>query len=230
MTGTRVGPGRPPGPGKAFYPMFVDLDGRRCLVVGGGGIATDKVGKLVDHGAVVRLVSPELTPELAGMVASGAVAEHHARPYRTEDLEGCLLVIAATNLDPINRLVWQEAEAHGILCNVVDAPSLCSFIVPSVVRRGELAIAVSTGGASPVVAAHVRRQLEEAYGPEWEALIALLRDARHELKARHPDMPGRRAAVRRLMETDVLRRLAEGDLDGARELAARALDIEGALA
>jgi precorrin-2 dehydrogenase / sirohydrochlorin ferrochelatase len=222
---TRVAPSRPPGPGKVFYPMFVDIEGRRCLVVGGGPVATEKVEKLIDHGASVRLVAPETTPELAAMIASGAVAEHREGAYRPGDLDGCFLVIAATNLDAINRMVWQDAEARGLLCNVVDVPPLCNFIVPSIVRRGELALAVSTGGASPVVAKHIRRDLEEAYGPEWEALVDLLRDLRDELKSRYPDMPSRRDAVERLMETDVVRRLADGDDDGARELAHRVLDI-----
>jgi precorrin-2 dehydrogenase/sirohydrochlorin ferrochelatase len=205
--------------------MFVDIEGRRCLVVGGGPVATEKVEKLLDHGAVVRLVSPEITPELAAMVASGAIAEHHARPYRPEDLEACFLVIAATNLDAINRMVWQDAEAMNLLCNVVDVPPLCNFIVPSIVRRGELALAISTGGASPVIAKHIRRELEAAYGPEWEALVSLLRDLRDELKERYLDMPSRRDAVERLMETDVVQRLAEGDEAGARELAHRVLDV-----
>ena len=225
MSGNRVGPSREPGPGKVFYPMFVDIEGRRCLVVGGGPVATEKVEKLLDHGAVVRLVSPEITPELAAMVASGAIAEHHARPYRPEDLEACFLVIAATNLDAINRMVWQDAEAMNLLCNVVDVPPLCNFIVPSIVRRGELALAISTGGASPVIAKHIRRELEAAYGPEWEALVSLLRDLRDELKERYLDMPSRRDAVERLMETDVVQRLAEGDEAGARELAHRVLDV-----
>jgi precorrin-2 dehydrogenase / sirohydrochlorin ferrochelatase len=222
---TRVAPSRPPGPGKVFYPMFVDIEGRRCLVVGGGPVATEKVEKLIDHGASVRLVAPETTPELAAMIASGAVAEHRQGAYRPGDLDGCFLVIAATNLDAINRMVWQDAEARGLLCNVVDVPPLCNFIVPSIVRRGELALAISTGGASPVVAKHIRRDLEEAYGPEWEALVDLLREVRDELKSRYPDMPSRRDAVERLMETDVVRRLADGDDDGARELAHRVLDI-----
>ncbi len=225
MSGNRVAPSRPPGPGKVFYPMFVDLEGRRCLVVGGGPVATEKVEKLLLHGAVIRLVTPETTGELAAMVSSGEVAEHRRRAYRPEDLEGCFLVIAATNLDAINRMIWQDAEALNLLCNVVDVPPLCNFIVPSIVRRGELALAVSTGGASPVVAKHIRRELEEAYGPEWEALVELLRDVRDELKVRYPDMPSRRDAVERLMETDVVRRLADGDDDGARELAHRVLDI-----
>jgi precorrin-2 dehydrogenase/sirohydrochlorin ferrochelatase len=205
--------------------MFVDLEGRRCLVVGGGPVATEKVEKLLDHGAVVRLVSPRLSPRLEEMAAAGDVAELHRRAYRTEDLTGCFLVIAATNLDAINRMVWQDAEARNLLCNVVDVPPLCNFIMPSIVRRGELALAVSTGGASPVVAKHIRRQLEVAYGPEWGTLTALLRDLRDELKERYPDMPSRREAVERLMATDVVRRLADGDENGARDLARMVLEI-----
>ena len=214
----RLAPARPPGPGKVFYPVFLDIEGRRCLVVGGGPVATEKVQKLVEHGSRVRLVSPDVTEELRDMVATGAVAEHHARTYRPEDLDGCFLVIAATNLDAINRMVWQDAEARGLVVNVVDVPPLCNFIVPSIVRRGELAIAISTGGASPVVAKRIRRDLEERYGDEWEALVALLRDLRDDLKARYPDMPSRRDAVERLMESDIVERLARQDEDGVREL------------
>lgn len=225
MSGNRVGPSRPAGPGKVFYPMFVNLEGRRCVVVGGGPIATEKVEKLLLHGAAVRLVSPQVTSELARMIDAGEIAEYRERTYRPEDLEGCFLVIAATNLDPINRMVWQDAEARNMVCNVVDVPPLCNFIVPSIVRRGELALAISTGGASPVVAKHIRRQLDEAYGPEWEALVDLLRNVRDELKERYLDMPSRRDAVEQLMETDIVRRLADGDEAGARELARRVLDI-----
>ncbi|MGE0025749.1 MAG: bifunctional precorrin-2 dehydrogenase/sirohydrochlorin ferrochelatase [Thermoleophilia bacterium] len=225
MSGNRVGPSRPPGPGKLFYPMFVDLEGRRCLVVGGGPVATEKVEKLLDHGAAVRLVTPEMTPDLEAIAAAGRLRELHRRTYRPEDLEGCFLVIAATNLDAINRMVWQDAEARDMLCNVVDVPPLCNFIVPSIVRRGELALAVSTGGASPVVAKHIRRELEAAYGPEWESLVNLLRELRDDLKDRYLDMPSRRDAVERLMATDVIARLAEGDEAGARELAHRVLDL-----
>ena len=160
------------------------------------------------------------------MVGRGAVAEVHRRAYRPEDLNDCFLVIAATNLDAINRMVWQDAEARNLLCNVVDVPPLCNFIVPSIVRRGELALAVSTGGASPVVAKHIRRQLEAGLRARVGApSSALLRDLRDELKDRYPDMPSRRDAVERLMETDVVRRLAEGDDDGARELARMVLEI-----
>lgn len=208
-----------------LYPMFMNLEGRRCAVIGGGGIAEGRVRGLLEHGAVVRLVSPQITSELARMVSEGAIVDHRERTYRPEDLDGCFLVIAATNLESINRMVWQDAEARNLICNVVDAPALCSFTVPSVVRRGELAMAVTTGGASPVVAKHIGRQLDAMYGPEWGALTALLRELRDELKERHPDMPGRRAAVERLLRTDVVRLLAEGDEQGARELARREMGL-----
>jgi precorrin-2 dehydrogenase/sirohydrochlorin ferrochelatase len=206
--------------------MFVDIEGRRALVVGGGPVATEKVEKLLDHGAAVRLVSPDLTPELRAMVDEGRIHEFHERTYQPSDLDGCFMVIAATNLDAVNRMIWQDAEALNILCNVVDVPPMCNFIVPSIVRRGELAIAISTGGASPVVAKHIRRDLEATYGPEWEALVDLLREVRDELKERYLDMPSRRVAVERLMETDIVQRLVGGDEEGARELARTVLDIE----
>ena len=227
VSSSRARPGRPPGPGKTFYPVFVDVDGRRCLLVGGGRVATEKAGRLLEHDAVVRLVSPEITPELERMVADGAVEEHRARDYRPEDLDGCFLVIAATDDEAVNRSVWRDAEARNMLCNVVDVPALCNFIVPSIVRRGELAMAVSTGGASPVVAKHIRRELEERYGPEWEALVALLRRLRGDLKDRYPDMASRRDAVERLMATDVVERLAEHDEEAVRSLVRETLLVGG---
>lgn len=227
MSGNRVGPSLPPGPGKVFYPMFVDVEGRRALVVGGGPVATEKVGKLLDHGAAIRLVSLDVTPELQQLIDDGRIHEFHRRPYEPGDLDACFMVIAATNLDAVNRMVWQDAEAMNLLCNVVDVPPMCNFIVPSIVRRGELALAVSTGGASPVVARHIRLQLEAQYGEEWEALVSLLRDLREELKVRYLDMPSRSDAVERLLETDVVRLLADGDRAGALALARRVLAIGG---
>lgn len=225
MSASRVGPSRPAGRDKVFYPMFVDIEGRRCLVVGGGPVATEKTEKLLDHGAVVRLVSPAITPELRALVDGGQIAEHHERPYDPADLDGCFIVIAATNLDAINRMVWQDAEARGVICNVVDVPPLCNYIVPSIVRRGELAIAISTGGASPVVAKHIRRDIQQRYGPEWQALVDLMRDLRDELKVRYTDMASRRDAMERLMETDIVERLADHDHDAVRTLVREILEV-----
>ncbi len=205
-------PGAPP---EVFYPAFIDLTGRRCLVVGGGPVGTEKTEKLLDAGADVRLVSPQVTPHLAGLVASGAIGDFHRRGYETSDLDGCLLVIAATSDADVNKGVWRDAEARTMLVNVVDVPHLCNFIVPSIMRHGELAVAVSTGGASPVVARAVRERIASEIGPEWGELVALMRQTREELKQRFTTMPSRAAAVERLLQTDIVQRLADGDRAGA---------------
>jgi precorrin-2 dehydrogenase/sirohydrochlorin ferrochelatase len=211
-------PASPPRAGKAYYPVFLDVEGRPCAVVGGGRVGTEKARKLIEHGAVLRLVAPEITEELRALVDSGSVAEYRRRPYRRGDLAGCFLAIAATDDEDVNRAVWRDAEERGLLCNVATGPPYGNFIVPGVVRRGQLAIAVSTGGASPAVARRIRRELQERYGPEWEALLGLLSDLRDDLKARYPDAERRRDAVERLMRTDVVERLAENDGEGVRAL------------
>ncbi len=205
-------PGAPP---EVFYPAFIDLTGRRCLVVGGGPVGTEKTEKLLDAGADVRLVSPQVTPHLAGLVASGAIGDFHRRGYETSDLDGCLLAIAATSDADVNKGVWRDAEARTMLVNVVDVPHLCNFIVPSIMRHGELAVAVSTGGASPVVARAVRERIASEIGPEWGELVTLMRQTRDELKQRFTTMPSRAAAVERLLATDIVARLADGDRAGA---------------
>ncbi len=207
-----------------FYPAFIDVTGRRCLVVGGGPVATEKTEKLLASGARIRLVSPALTPDLDRLVALGAVDEFHGRPYRTGDLDDCFLVIAATSDEAANRHVWADAEERRMLANVVDVPELCNFIVPSIMRHSELAVAVSTGGASPVVARRVRQRIEDAIGPEWGELVDMLRVTRGELKERYRDMPSRAEAVERLLDAGIVERLAEGDRRGAAELLADCLD------
>jgi precorrin-2 dehydrogenase/sirohydrochlorin ferrochelatase len=208
----------PADPPPVLYPAFIDLRGRRCLVVGGGPVGTEKTEKLVDAGADVRLVSPEITDRLAELVDGAAIAEFHRRAYRPEDLDDCILVIAATGDAEVNHRVWEDGEARRMLVNVVDVPLLCNFIVPSIMRHGELAVAVSTGGASPVVARAVRQRIEGEIGPEWGELVELLRATREELKQRFLTMPERAAAVERLLATDIVDRLAAGDRDGARGL------------
>ena len=210
--------------GRALYPLFADLRGRRCAVVGGGAVATEKARKLAGHGALLRVVAPEVTGELAAILA-GEGAEHRARAYRAGDLEGCLLAVTATDRAEVNRAVAGEADARGILVDVVDDPAAGTFIVPSLVRRGELAVAISTGGASPVVAAHLRRRVEAAIGPEWEAVVGALGELRAELKERYPAPAERRAAVERLLSDEALARMAGAGGEGARALAREVLDL-----
>ncbi len=207
-----------------FYPAFIDVTDRPCVVVGGGPVATEKAQKLAECDARITLVSPRVTDELRAMVADGAIARLEERPYRTGDLDDAFLVIAATDDTAVNRTVWRDAEARHMLANVVDVPELCNFIVPSIMRHGELAVAVSTGGASPVVARRVRQRVQATIGPEWGELVDMLRATREDLKARYTDMPSRADAVERLLDAGIVERLAEGDRRGAAELLAACLE------
>lgn len=145
-----------------YFPAFLDLRRRRCLVVGGGPIGARKACALLECGARVVVVSPTLTPGLATLAAGGRL-EHRARGFRGTDVRGCTLVIAATGRAEVDRAVAATARAHRALVNVVDRPADCDVIMPSVLRRGELQIAVSTGGRSPALAREIRRSLEPLF-------------------------------------------------------------------
>ncbi len=153
-----------------YFAAFLDLRGRRCLVVGGGPVAERKVRGLLECGARLRLVSPTLTPGLAPLVAARRV-EHHARRFRPGDVRGCAVAVAATGRGAVDRAVAAAARRARVLVNAVDRPAACDFILPSVLRRGQLQIAVSTGGRSPALAREIRRRLEALFGPEYAALV-----------------------------------------------------------
>ena len=151
---------RPP-----YFPAFLDLHGRACVVVGGGHIARDKIAGLLEAAADVTVIAPQAEPRVAALARTGAL-RWNRRAYRDGDLDGAFLVIAATAEPQVNRQVWAEAHARGCLVNVVDVPELCDYITPSIVRRGKLTIAVSTQGAAPAFAAVMRRYLERLLGDE----------------------------------------------------------------
>src|SRR5918997_1351277 len=158
-----------------LYPIFLDLDGRRCVVVGGGEVANRKARKLLQARAEVVVVSPEVKPELESVAA-----EVRRRPYREGDLEGAFLVFAAANRREVNAAVTREARGRDIPVNVADVPSEGDFALPSVLRRGQLQLAVSTGGASPTLARRVRYELESAFGSEWAGIVEALGRARRD--------------------------------------------------
>lgn len=164
-----------------YYPVFLHIKGRRCVVVGGGEVAQRKAEALLEAGARVRVIAPSLTPRLAEMAAAGAV-EAEPRPYISGDLKGAFLTIAATDNAETNALVTREARRRRVLLNVVDQPRACSFIVPSVVRRGELVLAISTGGLSPALARKVREELEAYLGPEYALLARVVGRVRRRLR------------------------------------------------
>lgn len=165
----------------AFYPINIDLKDKLCVVIGGGNVAERKVRGLVSFGASVRVVSPGLTEGLSELARSKRI-EHVARGYLEGDLEGALLAFAASDDSRVNEAACKEAAREGMLVNVADRPGLCSFIVPSIVKRGDLVLSVSTSGAFPLLAGKLKRELEEVYGPEYGRYLVALSEARRELK------------------------------------------------
>jgi precorrin-2 dehydrogenase / sirohydrochlorin ferrochelatase len=156
-----------------LYPIFLDLSGRRCVVVGGGQVANRKARKLLQARAEVVVISPEIRPELESVAS-----EVHRRPYEAGDLEGAYLAFAATDAREVNAAVALEAKERDIPVNVADGPSGGDFALPSVLRRGRLQVAVSTGGASPTLARRIKGELEETFGPEWAGIVEELYAAR----------------------------------------------------
>jgi len=156
-----------------LYPIFLDLSGRRCVVVGGGEVASRKARKLLQARARVVVISPEIKAELESVAV-----EIHRRPYKEGDLDDAYLAFAATDSREVNAAVAREAKERGIPVNVAERPSEGDFALPSVLRRGGLQVAVSTGGASPALARRIKDELEESFGPEWASLVEELRAAR----------------------------------------------------
>ncbi len=203
----------------ALFPLFVELEGRPCLVLGGGAVAERKVEGLLAAGAVVTVVSPTLSPGLATL-ASGDRITHVARPYAEGDLAGAALAFAATDDGAVNADVAREGRARGVWVNAADDPAHCDAILPAVVRRGAVTVAVSTGGASPALARAVRERIEAALPAAYGPLAEVAADARRELRA-----AGRRASAEDwLAALDAgLRALLEGAPfnEAARRLRAR---------
>jgi precorrin-2 dehydrogenase / sirohydrochlorin ferrochelatase len=164
----------------SLFPMFVKLDGRRCLVIGAGSVGEAKIESLLATAATVRVVAPKATPKVREWAREGRI-EWQAHEYVPADLAGVFLVIAATSSRALHDEIYAEAKSRGVLCNTVDEPERCDFYFPAVVRRGDLQIAISTGGLSPALAQRLRKELEEQFGPEWEAWVAQLGRTREEL-------------------------------------------------
>ena len=165
----------------AYYPVYLNLQGRRCVIIGGGGVAEGKIARLLESGAEIRVISPDATPGIQRMADAGAI-QWEPRPYRPGDLAGAFIAIAATNLREVNRRIFDEAEARGIMLNAVDDPPNCSFIAPSIVQRGPVTVAISTGGASPALARKLRESLQESGDLAWADLANVMAAARARLR------------------------------------------------
>jgi precorrin-2 dehydrogenase/sirohydrochlorin ferrochelatase len=193
-----------------LYPVNLVMAGRRCLVVGGGGVALTKVRGLADAGARVTVVAPEVVPEVAALAE---VVER--RPYRAGEAAAYRFVIAATGDPQVNQQVYDDGEAAGVWVNSADDPQRCSAILPARVRQGRLTLTVSTGGRSPAVAAWVRDRLAREYGPEYDELVGLLSEAREEVRAQgrgteHLDW-------KQALDSGILELIRAGRLEDAKE-------------
>lgn len=198
-----------------YYPLFADLRGRRCLVVGGGVIAQRKVTTLLSYGAQVTVVSPGVTSRLAASARRGGI-RHAARRFRPSDLNGVWLAFAATDDEHINEVVSRHATARRIFTNVVDQKPLCSFIAPAIARRGELVIAVSTGGGSPALAKRLRSDLAQTLGADYARMLRLLKSLRASAKQRLPTYQDRKRYFDRLVAGRVFDLVRHGRTGAAR--------------
>ncbi len=164
-----------------YYPVYLNLAGKRCVIIGGGAIAQGKIGGLLQAGCHITVISPEATPGIRQAAQRGDVTWLE-RTYQPGDLEGAFIGVAATNVWHVNREIYEEAERLGVLLNVVDDPDLCSFIAPSIVKREPVTLAISTGGASPALARKLRETLAHAEALEWADLADVLAQARRIVK------------------------------------------------
>jgi precorrin-2 dehydrogenase / sirohydrochlorin ferrochelatase len=193
-----------------YFPVFLDLKNRKCVVVGGGRVAERKIQNLRKAGAAVTVVSPRLTPALERLKETKGI-EHRRRAYKTGDLKAAFLAVAATDHRPTNEKVFREASARRIPVNAVDDPVHCTFIVPAVISRGDILIAISTGGRSPALAKALRKKLEREVGGEYASLLKLIGAVRKSILPLGWGPMKNQKIYRRLLQEDVLDLLRRGN-------------------
>lgn len=219
------------GQSNFLYPVALSVHGRRCLVVGGGNVGTRRASSLVEAGAAVTVVAPEATEQIREWAAEGMLTLH-AELFTSKHLDGAFLVVAATENPTVNAAVRDAAREKGILLNLAapatededDESDPGDFVTMATVRRGELLLSVTTGGAGPALSARLRRELESRFGTEWEEYVSLLGKMRLAAKAHIPDPKERAAALKRLAEDEGLfSRVMGGDYGAAWEEALECL-------
>jgi len=206
----------------SYLPVFFDVSGCDCVVIGGGKIAERKARSLVEAGASVTVISPEITTWLAAMVRAQTI-RHLQRTYRRGDLIGAFLAFEATGDSAAAQAAATEARERRVPINVADVPELSAFIVPAVVRRGELQIAISTGGASPTLARQIREELEARFGPEYESIVDFLATARRWLRSHQNDDGTRGLQLAALVDSDLFECFRRRDFAAAEAIVLRVL-------
>jgi siroheme synthase-like protein len=205
-----------------YYPLYLEMNRRRCLVIGGGAVAERKIASLLEAGAEVTVISPDITETVARWSNDGSI-QFHARHYQREDLNGHDLVFVATNDASVNAQVHQDGKNEGVWVNAADDPEHCDFILPSVLRRGDLTVAISSGGNSPALARTIREELESYFTQEYEQLAGLAAEARVELRKRSLSAPFE--TWRKALSGDVRQLLMRGEVARAKSRLLKELGV-----
>lgn len=206
------------------YPVYLDLTGRPCFVIGGCAMAEEKVKSLVAAGARVTVISPDLNSALSGLVIEGKI-DSIARRYRRGDLRSAFLVVVVSQPQSVTQAVWEETRGRNVLVNTLDDVPHCDFIAPSIVRRGDLAVAISTSGRAPALAVRLRQKLERELGPEHARFLEIAGMLRAPLARRWPDFETRKALWYRLVDSDVIHLLRRGNEREAMDRIRKILDV-----
>ncbi|MCK9274819.1 MAG: bifunctional precorrin-2 dehydrogenase/sirohydrochlorin ferrochelatase [Syntrophales bacterium] len=196
----------------SYYPIFLNLANRRCLVVGGGEVACRKAARLVRCGSKVVVVSRFLVPELEQMKKKGDI-DHIDDDYRSEYIKDAVFLIGATDVVEVNSKIYEDGEKRGLLVNIVDNPSLCNCILPSSFQQGELTVAVSTGGKSPALAKRIRQEIEKNYGSEYAGLIEIMGILRQKVSARKMSSSKNRLLYESVLDSGLLELIRKKDVD-----------------
>jgi len=194
----------------SYYPIFVELEGKTALVVGGGSVARRKVETLLEHGASINIISRELTDKLKELIEGGKIRKI-GEDFKDEHLDGVFAVFAATDDKQLNHKISESAQKRGLFVNAVDQPADCNFIVPSIVKRGDLSIAISTSGKSPALAKKIRKELETQFGSEYETFLILMGRLREEILSKGFSQEENSRIFHEIVNSDILNALAEDD-------------------
>ena len=200
-----------------YYPVNLDIQNRKCLVVGGGAVGTRKVMMLLDCGAKVTVVSNEVTQQLFELADNGSIVLKK-RPFQISDLNKMFLAIGATDNPELNRQIHTEAERLGILCNIADRPEVCNFILPAIVSRGDLIIAISTSGKSPAFAKKIRKDLEKEFGAEYAEFLKLMGGIRNKLLSQDHEPEAHKPLFEKLIQGDLVKMIKDRDIAAVNSL------------
>jgi precorrin-2 dehydrogenase/sirohydrochlorin ferrochelatase len=198
-----------------YYPINLDINNRECLVVGAGSVGTRKVETLIDCGAKVTVVSPEVTDAVLFFETNGRI-KIKKRPYKAQDLEGMFLVIGSTGDESTNRKISLDAGRLNLLCNIADLPDACNFILPAIVERGDLLISISTSGKSPAFAKKLRKNLEKEFGKEYSLFLKLMGCIRKKLLSEKHEPEAHKHLFKTIIENgllDLIKKKKTSDID-----------------